>query len=252
MSAFFKVRQKKTAPFLSMVIAAAGRSSRMGTDKLAETLAGVPVLARTLLALECCDTVSEIILVTRAESLSEVGGLCEEYGIRKAAKVLPGGDSRLLSVLTGVRQASRAAALIGVHDGARPLVTPDLVRRTAEAAARFGAAVPAVPVTDTLRYAKNGVGSGTPDREGLFAVQTPQIFEASLLKAALERAFRENRTVTDDAQAVEALGVPIRLTEGAYENIKLTTPPDLLLAEAILRKRGEAGCGSAMDMMSTS
>ena len=143
-------------------------------------------------------------------------------------------------MLSGIRSASPEAELIAVHDGARPFVTQEVLEEVIRKAAECGAAAPAVPVTDTVKRAKDGVVEETLDRETLFAIQTPQVFEASLLKAALQKAAEEGVALTDDCGAVERLGMRISLTRGDRANLKLTTPTDLDLGLGILIGRGEA------------
>lgn len=239
MSIFTMIDKFKTkkAP-CTAVIAAAGASTRMGGDKLFMPLAGIPVLARTLMQFELCPAVTEIIVVTREDRIVPVADLCREYGITKATKILAGGATRAESAAAGVFQADRHSGLIAIADGARPLVTPELIAKTVEAAKTYRAAAVAVPVKDTIKTAENGVVTGTPDRSSLFAVQTPQVFDADLIKGALTKALRDHLPVTDDCSAVEALGHPVYLIEGSYENIKITTPEDLALAEALLAARG--------------
>jgi len=232
------LRQKKT-PKCSVVVAAAGSSSRMGDDKLFMDLNGIPVLARTLYALDRCLLVDEIVVVTREEKILEVADMCREYGICRATKILVGGRSRQESVLAGLSEISPSAQLAAVHDGARPFVTAELFERVARLASLYQSAAPAVPLSDTIKLAANGLVLETLDRSRLVAMQTPQIFVPELIKAALTRALQEDLSYTDDCSAVEALGVPTRLTEGSPENIKLTTPLDMETAFAILKKRGE-------------
>lgn len=238
MSRFFKRGKRSSTPFCSVVVAAAGSSTRMeGQDKLLLPLDGLPVLVRTLLALENCPQVSELVVVARGELIPQVGELCRDFGISKAAKVVAGGDTRTRSVLHGVSECSPQAQLIAIHDGARPLVTPEVLAEVVEKAAETGAAAPAVPMKDTVKQASGGQVIATPDRSQLFAVQTPQVFEASLIKAALLRAEEEGAELTDDCAAVERLGMTVTLTRGTYENIKITTPVDLAIGEAILTWR---------------
>ena len=221
------------------VVTAAGSSTRMGgRDKLLAEIGGAPVLAYTLKALNRCNEVSEIIVVTRQEKLSEVARICKEYDADKVTQIVLGGKTRLESVMNGVLQVSPGSRLIAVHDGARPFVTESVVSLAVEAALKFSAAAPAVPVTSTVKRAKNGIVVKTVDRSELFEIQTPQIFAAELLKGALQNAIDKKLYITDDCMAVEALGCPIRLTTGARENIKLTTAVDLAFAEAILNMRG--------------
>jgi len=229
-------------PFCTALVAAAGQSVRMGEDKLLLPLDGAPVLARSLSALQISGQIDEIVVAAREEDLTAVSELCKTYHITKCTKVIRGGETRAHSVMLAALEASREAVLLAVHDGARPLVTPDVIERVVSAAARCGAAAPAVAVKDTIKRVKEGGAvEETIDRAPLRAVQTPQVFEASLLKAALQSALKEGAVVTDDCSAVERLGKVVFLVEGAEENLKITTPLDMVLAQAILdkRKRGE-------------
>lgn len=211
-----------------------------GVNKLLEPLEGVPVLVRTLTSLQLAEEVDEIVVAAREEDLVEISRLCHTYGIAKCAKVVRGGGSRVHSVLLAALEASPEASLLAVQDGARPLVTPELIGRVVSAAARCGAAAPAVAVKDTVKTVRaDGAVAETLERDVLRAVQTPQVFEASLLKAALQSALESGAPVTDDCSAVERLGKVVFLVEGEEENLKITTPVDLILAEAILRAREE-------------
>ena len=239
--AFFKRFREAQRPRCTALVAAAGSSTRMGgINKLLQPLDGVPVLVRTLTALQQARRVDEIVIAAREEELVEISRLCRTYGITKCAKVVRGGESRTHSVLLAALEARPDAELLAVQDGARPLVTPELIDAVAEAAARTAAAAPAVPVKDTVKVVRaDGTVDRTLDRDALRAVQTPQIFEASILKAALQSALEAGAAVTDDCSAVERLGKRVYLVEGDEENLKITTPVDLLLAEAILKDREE-------------
>lgn len=236
---FFKKFRENRRPRCTALVAAAGSSSRMaGVNKLLQPLDGVPVLIRTLTALQMARQVDEIVVAVREEDLVEISRLCHTYGITKCTKVVRGGESRAHSVLLAALEASEETELLAVQDGARPLVTPELTDRVISAAIRCGAAAPAVPVKDTIKSVREGGAvEQTLDRNTLRAVQTPQVFEASLLKAALQSAVEQNVPVTDDCSAVERLGKVVFLVEGDEENLKITTPTDLLLAEAILQAR---------------
>ena len=235
-----KVREAKR-PRCAALVAAAGSSVRMGgVNKLLQPLEGAPVLVRTLAALQVAGSVDEIIVAAREEDILEISQLCRTYGITKCTKVIRGGESRVHSVLLAALEAGPASELLAVQDGARPLVTPELVDRVVSAAARCGAAAPAVMVKDTVKAVREDGGvEETLDRSRLRAVQTPQVFQASLLKAALQSALEQEAPVTDDASAVERLGKVVFLVEGEEENLKITTPVDMVLAEAILRAREE-------------
>ncbi len=229
--------RKKRPDLCSAVVVAAGSSQRMGEDKMFMDLDGVPVLIRTLDALNRFACVEEIILVTRPEHIEELALKCRERGLLKVTKVICGGATRVESALAGVSEISRSARLAAVHDGARPLVTKELFYAAVHAAALHKSAVPAVPVADTVKRTQGEKTSETLDRDSLVYVQTPQVFYPELIKAALTKAVQEGVSYTDDSAAVEALGVPTYLTPGSPENIKLTTPLDLELARAILRSR---------------
>ena len=220
------------------VILAAGLSQRMGSDKMTLELGGKPVLAHSLLAFERCPDIDEIVVVAREDMIVETAELCREFGIEKAVAVMAGGSSRAESALIGLTAVRSGIAFAAIHDGARPLVTPELISGTVAAATEGLAAVPAVPLRDTVKFVLDSQVRETPDRASLMAVQTPQVFDTDIVKAALTDALDKNLTVTDDCSAVEALGISVRVVEGDDANIKLTTPLDLVLAEAILASRG--------------
>jgi len=236
---FFR-KNKPDGPgfFCSAIVAAAGSSTRMGTNKLLLELDGIPILARTLENLQQCDEVHEIIIVCRSEDIVVYSDLAAQYGITKVTKIVKGGADRAASVEAGLLAASKRATLAAVHDGARPLATPELITRVIKLAAYSNAAIPVIPVKDTIKYAERGIITQTPDRSLLYAAQTPQVFDIDLLKGALQKARDDNFTVTDDASAVEALGVAVYTTKGDYDNIKVTTPEDIAVGEAILARRG--------------
>ena len=240
-SLFRKIREANR-PFCTALVAAAGSSSRMGgTDKLMEFLDNVPVLMRTLTALQRAAAIDEIVIAAREDALVDISTLCKTYGITKCSKVVRGGESRCHSVLLAALEASPEAKLLAVQDGARPLVTPALIDRTVEAAAKCGAAAPAVPVKDTIKQAKGGDGKtvpegcmveNTPDRSTLYAVQTPQCFDRTAYLAALDELDEASaRLVTDDCSLFELAGRPVELVQGDYANIKITTREDLPRAE---------------------
>ena len=235
----FGKHQKRTHPYCAALIAAAGSSTRYGGEnKLLQTLDGIPVLVRTLLTIDCVEGIDEIVIAAREDELLPYAELCKTFGLRKPVKVIVGGATRTESVLRAALEASPETEFFAVQDGARPLVTVELIDEVLDAARVYLAAAPAVPVRDTIKVA-HGIVERTPDRSALFAVQTPQGFATDLLKAALQSAIADGATVTDDCSAVERLGKEVHLTEGSEENIKITTPVDLVIAEAILQRRGE-------------
>ena len=216
------------------VIAAAGSSSRMGgRDKLAEPLDGIPVILRTLAAVEAVPEIREIVVVTREDRVEEYRRLLGQCSRLRA--VVPGGSTRQESVRNGVRALSPDCTLAAIHDGARPLVAPGVFARCIEAARNCGAATAAVPVKDTIKLADEaGRVLDTPDRSRLWAVQTPQIFDRERYLRAAEEAERRGLSCTDDCQLFEAMGWEVQLVMGDYRNLKLTTPEDFLAAGAYL------------------
>ena len=241
LSRLFDRGRESRAATCSAVVVAAGNSTRMGEDKALLPLLDVPMLLRTLRALEDCACVTELVVVTREDLLLTVSQLCRDGALTKVTKVVVGGATRARSVLAGIKEVADGAELVAIHDGARPLVTGDVVAAAVEKAALTGAAAPAVPVKDTVKRAENGLVLETPDRSSLYAVQTPQVFEHGLILGALEKALQDGaEDLSDDCAAVERLGASVYLTQGSYENIKLTTPEDVAAAEAILTRRGEA------------
>lgn len=228
---------KKKTPTIrcAAVVPAAGSSTRMaGRDKILLPLAEQPVLAHTLRALELCPHIMEIVVVTRRDLIVPIGQLCRDCKLEKVTKIIPGGDTRTQSVLNGVAEVSQKAELIAIHDGARPLVSQAVLDAAITRAAQCGAAAPAVPVKDTIKRAKDGVVEATLERSELFAIQTPQVFQADLIRTALTRAIQDGVELTDDCGAVERLGIGVALTQGDYRNLKLTTPEDIAVAEALL------------------
>lgn len=234
----FRRRKKEAAPGCSAVVVAAGSSTRMGFDKVLAEVGGQPVIVRCLKSFQEAPGVAEVVVVTRTDLVPEVARLCQDYGLTKVTKVIRGGDTRTQSARLGTLECSGRAKLIAIHDGARPFVTVQVIEDAVAQAAASGAAAPAVPVKDTIKVAVQNVVQSTPDRSELFAVQTPQVFDAALIRAALQAAKEAGEPLTDDCAAVERLGKQVYLTAGSYENIKITTPEDLILAEAIWENRG--------------
>lgn len=236
---FWRRKQKtRQEPCCSAVVVAAGSSTRMGMDKLMLPLDETPVIVYTLRAVQAAPSVGEIILVTREDLIVPMSQLCQDYAISKVTKVVRGGASRTQSVRLGTLEVSGDAQVIAIHDGARPFVSAEVIERVVAQAMETGAAAPALPVKDTIKVAHDGVVESTPDRACLFAVQTPQVFESSLIKAALQKALDDGLELTDDCAAVERLGMKVALTRGDERNIKLTTPEDLAVAQAILELEG--------------
>ena len=218
------------------IITAAGSSERMGeVDKILALLGGKPVIVRVIDTFQRCALIDRIVVVLRSENIKACQALIFGQEWPKVAEVCPGGERRQDSVAAGLAHI-RQCDWVVIHDGARPLVTEDLISRGLEAARETGAAVAAVPVTDTIKIAdKNMMVRRTPPRQSLWAVQTPQVFRFDIIKEAYQN-IRDD--VTDDASLVEKLGYKVKLYLGSYDNIKITNPDDLALAEALLEKRG--------------
>lgn len=223
------------------VIVAAGKATRMeGTDKIMTELCGEPLIVHTLRAFQQNDDIQEIILVTRDELLEPLSELCVAKKLSKVKKLCKGGDSRAASVQAGLDHVSKDCDFVAIHDGARPLVMQRVIHDAVRKAAKFNAAAPAIPVKDTIKVVHGGVVESTPDRSALYAVQTPQVFKLPLYRAALDKAISEKSELTDDCSAAEQYGLNVVIVPGSDENLKVTTPTDLILAEAILKRRTEA------------
>lgn len=220
---------------VTAIILAAGRSSRMGggPNKQFIELLGQPLIRYSLAAFQQCPVVTEIILVRRADYAAEAELLAKDYS--KVTALVDGGAERQNSVWNGLEQAT--GEVVAVHDGARPLVTPALIEATVASARQHGTGIAATKVVDTIKEANDKVVSRTVDRTKLWAVQTPQTVRRSLLRQAYTAVFEMQIVVTDEAAAVEMLGHRVDLVETPFLNLKITTPSDLAMAEALLYSR---------------
>ncbi len=233
---------------LAAIIVAAGKSQRMGgVDKQLRTISGLPVLARTVGVFETCPDVDAIVLVINPDNIAGAAELAVEYGWQKVRVMVPGGERRQDSVRAGLDAVLKldkeqgGFEWVAVHDGARPLLSPELISRGLEAAQEVGAAIAAVPATDTIkRVDGEGTITGTLDRGSLWLAQTPQVFRTSLLANAYDTLAQHSEPpeATDCARIVELSGHPVKVYEGEQTNIKITTTLDLLIAEAILKGKG--------------
>ena len=215
----------------SAILVAAGSSRRMGFDKLASPLAGIPVLRRTLNAFLAADSIAEIVVVCPAERWELVGG-----GFSKPVRRVDGGTDRQDSVVAGLAALSAQTDLVAVHDGARPLVAAADIDRCVAAAVEFRAAALARRVTETLKRSDAAdFSAGAVSRENLWFMETPQVFNVPLLLEAYEAVAAQGLAVTDEVSAIEAIGVQVKFIESIQPNLKITTPADLALAEALLR-----------------
>ena len=229
------------APFVSALLVAAGNSTRMGGgNKQFLQLDGAPVLLRSILAFEACALIREIVLAVRSCDVDEVRAMVRRAGVQKVSAVVPGGATRQESVFAAAACASGDCAYFAIHDGARPLVSEKVLEDTLCAAFQCGAAATGVRVKDTVKVVSpDGYITATPDRSTLWAVHTPQVFRKDLYLHAA-KTVPDSAAFTDDCRLLEAAGVPVRMVEGSYENIKITTPEDVCIAEGILRGRRQS------------
>lgn len=231
------IRKAERHRFCSAVVVAAGDSVRMGQDKIFADLCGVPLLVHSLRQLDSCPDIDEIVIVVKSDRIVDVSHLCRDFGIEKVGSIVCGGETRAHSALAGLSVVSDKAELAAIHDGDRPLVTQEVIHAAVSAAGQYKAAAPAVEVKDTLKIVEEDVVTATPRRSRVRAVQTPQVFDVNIIKGALTNVITNELSVTDDATAAEILGVRVHLTAGSDENIKITTPIDIALAEVIIRQR---------------
>lgn len=221
---------------VDVVIVAAGTSTRFGErDKLSADICGMTVLARSLAAYEASPRVATIVLVTAPQCLAEFSTIARAAAPTKYGTTVAGGARRRDSVEAGLRACTTRYAAI--HDGARPLVTREVIERVISAAEGRSGAIAAIPVADTIKEVQEGTVMGHPDRARLWAAQTPQVV---LRQAWLDAATMSDNDETDDAAMLSRLGLECAVVEGSWENLKITRPVDIAVAEAILRARGEA------------
>ena len=228
----FKKHDSK--PKTAAVIVAAGSSNRMGFDKVFAELDGSPVLFHSIWAFENCDKVDEIIIVLREEMMADSFNLSKTYGFNKIHSIVKGGNTRQQSVFLGVQACSEDVEYICIHDGARPLVSQEVINSAIDAAFIHSAATAAVPVKDTIKQSKDGFISATVPRDDLMIIQTPQVFKKEVYLAAYSDARCE---YSDDCQLLEAIGAAVAFSDGDYKNIKLTTPDDLVFAEMLFAEK---------------
>jgi 2-C-methyl-D-erythritol 4-phosphate cytidylyltransferase len=230
---------------VTVLIPAAGTGKRMGraTAKQFLTLGDKPILAHTLLAFQRASEIDEIIPILSEEDLETcLGEIIEAYHITKVKTLVVGGKERQDSVANGLHKLEKDAAIVLIHDGVRPFVTPEMIKETVDYAKKGECVTVGVPIKDTIKEVNDqGMVRHTLDRSRLWAIQTPQAFPVKALKRAYEEASRQRVYGTDDATIIERMGGSVRVLMGSYENIKITTPEDLMLAEEILKRRYDAG-----------
>lgn len=236
----YETVEKKTDG-IPVIIAAAGVASRMGgTDKQLMSLLGIPVIVRTLKRFELSDDISRIIIVTKPESINKMQLLAEKYMISKVTDIVEGGSSRQESVMRGMERLAETEKKVLIHDGARPFVSSKMISDCVAALSEADCVLCAQKINDTVKLCdENGRVTATLDRRCLFSAQTPQGVDAKLYKEACDTA--ENLSAfTDDASIMEAAGLYVKIVAGSAENIKITSPEDIALAEAIIK--GEEIC----------
>ena len=222
---------------VTAIIAAGGSGTRMGAgiNKVYLECDGTPIIARTISVFEKSDIIDEIIVVTGINDIEMLKELVKKYNFKKVSAVTEGGSTRAESVYNGLMHANGEIVLI--HDGARMLITVDEIEKVFNDCKEFGAAALGVKCKDTLKINDSGFIAGTLDRETTYQIQTPQVFYKDTIIKAHQNA--KDNTATDDCALAEQMGVKIKITDGSYDNIKITTPSDLAIAHEILKKRGE-------------
>ncbi|MCX7921090.1 MAG: 2-C-methyl-D-erythritol 4-phosphate cytidylyltransferase [Clostridia bacterium] len=230
--------EKDKELFISAVIVAAGRGTRMNMDinKQYIEVVGKPVLARTLQVFQDCDLIDEVVLVVNSHDIVYCKqSVVDAYGFTKVKALVAGGSERQYSVYNGLSEVSSGCDVVLIHDGARPFVKEKSLSDSINAAREYGASCVAVPVKDTIKTGdKEGFVGETLDRSILWAIQTPQTFRYDLVMEAHRKAMEDGFLGTDDAVLVERIGYRMKLVMGSYDNIKITTQEDLVIAEAIV------------------
>lgn len=218
------------------IIVAAGNSSRMnGINKLFTDIDGICVLARTLVNFEKCSEIDYIIVVTRSDMIEKVKEIVDKYKVKKVIDIVNGGITRQESVKNGVNVCPNGTEIIAIHDGARPFADSLLIENVIKNCKLYGASVPGVKVKDTVKVIENGFVESTPDRNSLFNIQTPQVFNFELYRLALNNAENDNKLFSDDSQLIEYAGKKVFITEGNYRNIKITTVEDIEIAKSFAK-----------------
>ncbi|MBE7048546.1 MAG: 2-C-methyl-D-erythritol 4-phosphate cytidylyltransferase [Ruminococcaceae bacterium] len=227
-------KKAENSPYISCIVAAAGKGSRMGADvnKIFLEFGGMPVLAHTLLALERCDAIHEIVIVTSEEDMLGCKDIAAEFSINKVKTITLGGAMRQDSVRNALQEISPKTEIVLIHDGARPLLTEDVIQSVIRGVEEHKAAAAGVACKNTLKIADDEQFIlSTPDRNHMYEIQTPQGFNRDLIILAHQKAVENHIQATDDCYLAEQLGIPVKIVPGDYRNIKITTPEDLALAE---------------------
>ena len=226
----------------SAIVVAAGNGTRMGKEnkqtKQMTEIDGIPVVVRTIMQFELCDFIDEIIVVAREEELPFYDKFKEKYKYKKVNHVVSGGVTRQKSVFEGFKYVDKRSGFVAIHDGARCMITPDMIYQVMRDAYIYGCATAAEKSKDTVKQSdKSSFIAGTIDRAYLWHAQTPQIFKTDIYRAAAYIADKNGFEVTDDCMLAENIGFKIKLVDCGYQNLKITTPDDFFIAEAILKIR---------------
>lgn len=224
---------------VTAIFPAAGQGKRMeiGVNKVFLELLGKPILIHTLMTFSDCMAIDDLIVVVGSDEVSTVKTVLRGVPGLKPYQVIIGGTERQYSIANGLAALNKNTDIVLVHDGARPLTSKEVITAVVEEARRGGAAITAVPAKDTIKIVDaDGIVTATPERRSLWTVQTPQGFKREIILAAYQKAAMENFLGTDDASLVERLGIKVKAVQGDYSNLKITTPEDLIIAEAFMRK----------------
>jgi 2-C-methyl-D-erythritol 4-phosphate cytidylyltransferase len=219
----------------SLIIACGGSSSRMnGTNKLFVKINQIPVVVKSAMAFEYIDEIVEMLFVTTNNDIKTIKALLEEYNIKKPIKFVVGGQTRQQSIFNAVEQISNATEYIAIHDGARPMILQNDIKKSILNAIKYDATALGVQSKDTIKIIdETGFVKNTPSRENVYIIQTPQIFEKNLYLKAVNNAKQKNVDFTDDCQLIEAIGKKVFITKGSYSNIKITTKEDITIAQSL-------------------
>lgn len=224
---------------VTAIFPAAGQGKRMkaGMNKVFMELAGMPIFIRTLLKFSKCEAIDKLVVVVAPDEVSFISGVLDKVSGLKPYKVVAGGSERQYSVRNGLAAVDPATEIVLVHDAARPMVSHETILKTIETAREIGGAVAGVPAKNTIKICDDdALVQSTPDRNYLWEIQTPQGFRFEVLAEAHQQAENEGFLGTDEASLVERMGSPVKIVESDYKNIKITTPEDILIAEAFLRE----------------
>ncbi len=218
----------------AVIIVSAGKSTRMnGVDKQFAPIGDKTVIETSISAFEKCESVLQIIVVVANENIQKLQAIIDKLELSKPVTICEGSSTRQKSVFSALEHVDKSAKFIAVHDGARALVKPEHIENTIKDARVFGAAVLGVPVKDTIKVCDGGFVKDTPPRSSLFITQTPQVFSKRVYFEGVDFALEHNLDFTDDCQLVEAIGTKVYMTLGDYENIKITTPEDIAIANIL-------------------